>query len=132
MPAYIEESLTNDESIHELFKIHWFSYIPVWFLIIISPFTLGITLLWGIYEWLKLRNLEQGVTTKRVIRKTGIISRKTEEMKISSIETVEIKQGILGRLFGFGNVCVTGRGISDVVFPKIDDPMHVKRTIESI
>lgn len=94
--------------------------------------TLGITLLLVLWEWLKLRSIEQGVTTKRVIYKKGIISRQSEEMKISSIETVEIEQGIMGRLFGFGNVKISGRGISDLVFKNVDDPMDVKRKIESV
>jgi uncharacterized membrane protein YdbT with pleckstrin-like domain len=76
--------------------------------------------------------LEQGVTNKRVIFKKGIISRRTEEMKLASIETVEINQGIWGRIFGFGTVKVTGRGISDLMFKNIDDPMSVKRQIESV
>jgi uncharacterized membrane protein YdbT with pleckstrin-like domain len=76
--------------------------------------------------------LEQGVTNKRVILKRGIISRKTEEVKLTSIETVEINQGIFGRIFGFGTVKVTGRGISDLIFKGIDNPMSVKREIENI
>jgi hypothetical protein len=53
-------------------------------------------------------------------------------MKLASIETVEINQGIWGRIFGFGTVKVTGRGISDLMFKNIDDPMSVKRQIESV
>jgi uncharacterized membrane protein YdbT with pleckstrin-like domain len=67
-----------------------------------------------------------------VILKKGIISRMTEEMKLKSIETVEIDQGVFGRILGFGTVKITGRGLSDFVFKGIDDPMAVKRTIESI
>lgn len=132
MSTYIQDSLSDGETVETMFKLHWLSWCWVWFLVIISPFTLGATLLWAVYEWLKLRNLEQGVTNKRVIYKAGIIARKTEEMKLSSIETVEIKQGVLGRILGFGDVHVTGRGISDVVFPKIDNPMQVKKAIESL
>ena len=100
--------------------------------IILAIPTLGITLILAIWEWLKLRSIEQGVTNKRVILKKGIISRNTSEMKISSIETVEIIQGVIGRMFGFGTVKVTGRGISDLLFKNIDDPMDVKRKIESV
>jgi uncharacterized membrane protein YdbT with pleckstrin-like domain len=53
-------------------------------------------------------------------------------MRIGSIETVEIEQSIFGRIFGFGSVKVSGRGISDVVFSKIDNPMEVKKSIESV
>ena len=100
--------------------------------IILAIPTIGITLLFALWEWLKLRSIEQGVTNKRVILKRGIISRKSEEMKITSIETVEIIQGVMGRIFGYGDVKVTGRGISDVLFKKINDPMDVKRKIESV
>lgn len=130
--GYIDESLSRDEEIRALFKLHWTSRIPMAIWIILAIPTLGITLLLAIWEWLRLRNIEQGVTNKRVILKKGIISRKSEEMKITSIETVEIIQGVFGRIFDFGTVKVTGRGISDLVFKNIDDPMDVKRKIESV
>ena len=53
-------------------------------------------------------------------------------MKLTSIETVEIEQSIWGRMFGYGTIKLTGRGISDVTFKNIDDPMAVKREIESV
>jgi uncharacterized membrane protein YdbT with pleckstrin-like domain len=129
---YIEESLSADEKVVKLFRLHWTArlWLVLWIVLIVP--TLGITLLLAIYEWLRLRTLEYGVTNKRVILKKGIISRQTEEMKIGSIETVEIDQGVLGRMLGYGTVKVTGRGISDVVFKRIDDPMAVKRDIESV
>lgn len=130
--SYIEESLSEGEEIRNIFSFHWFARLPLIFWIILVPFTLGISLIFVIYEWLRLKNLEYGVTNKRVIHKTGIIGRKSDEMKIGSIETVEINQGIFGRMFNFGTVRITGRGISDVVFKNIDDPMDVKRKIESV
>lgn len=130
--SYIEDSLGNDEQVHEIFRLHWFAKIPMVIWIILAFITLGITLIFAIWEWLKLRSLEQGVTNKRAIRKTGIISRRTDEMKISSIETVEMDQSIFGRIFGFGSVKITGQGISDIVFSKIDNPLDVKKSIESV
>lgn len=132
MATYIEASLSANEAVEELFKIHWFAWIPVVILTILAPLTMGITLIFAIYKGLSLKYLEQGLTNKRVILKRGIISRSTDEMKLRSIETVEIKQGIFGRIFGFGTVKVTGRGTSALLFPNIDDPMRVKREIESV
>lgn len=129
--SYINQSLSTGEEVFGRFKLHWFAWVPFWVLVILSPITVGITLLVAAYEWFRLKNIEQGVTNKRVILKQGIISRKTEEMKITSIETVEIDQTVLGRIFGFGTVKVTGRGLSDVIFVHIDDPMSVKKQIES-
>ena len=130
--SYIEESLSAGEKVEGLFKLHWLAWAPMVMWIILGIPALGLTWLIALYEFLRLRYLEQGVTNKRVILKKGIISRKTEEMKLTSIETVEIDQGIFGRMLGFGTVKITGRGISDFVFKGIDDPMSVKRKIESV
>jgi uncharacterized membrane protein YdbT with pleckstrin-like domain len=124
--------VSGGEDVRALFRLHWSSKAPMIIWIILAIPTLGIILILAIWEWLKLRSIEQGVTNKRVILKKGSISRKTLEMKISSIETVEIIQGVIGRMFGFGTVKVTGRGISDLLFKNIDDPMDVKRKIESV
>lgn len=130
--SYIEESLSDGERVEGLFKLHWFSWMPMVGWILLGVVTFGLTWLVAIYEFLRLKYMEQGVTNKRVILKRGIISRKTDEMKLASIETVEIDQGVFGRLFGFGDVRVTGRGISDLVYKRIDNPMDVKRRIESV
>lgn len=129
---YIEESLSTGEEISALFKLHWIARVPLALWLLLGIPTLGITLVIALYEYLRIRHIEQGVTNKRVIFKTGIISRKSEEMKLASIETVEIDQGIFGRILGYGSIKVTGRGTSDVLFRLIDDPMAVKRQIESV
>ncbi len=125
--SYLDESLSEGEKVVRVFRQHWVTrvWMVIWILLIV-------TIPLAIYEWLRLRTIEHGVTNKRVVYKRGIISRQTEEMKIGSIETVEIDQGIWGRILGFGNVRVTGKGISDVVFRTIDDPMEVKRQIEGV
>ncbi len=130
--SYIEQSLSTGEKVEGLFKLHWFAWAPMVIWIILGFATFGLTWLIAIYEFLRLKFLEQGVTNKRVILKKGIISRKSEEMKLSSIETVEIDQGIFGRIFGFGTVKITGRGISDLMFKGVNDPMSVKRQVESV
>lgn len=129
---YIEESLSTGEEISALFRLHWVARIPLALWLLLGIPTLGITLVIALYEYLRIRHIEQGVTNKRVIFKTGIISRKSEEMKLASIETVEIDQGIFGRILGYGSIKVTGRGTSDVLFRLVDDPMAVKRQIESV
>lgn len=132
MSAFIQESLSRDEKIEQIFELHWFAWVPVFIWALLSIVTAGITLIIAIYQGLSIKYLEQGVTNKRVILKKGIVSRKTEEIKLSAIETIQIDQGIFGRIFGFGTIRVTGRGISDLNFKNIDNPMAVKREIESV
>ena len=141
--SYINRSLSTDESIQHLFKFHWVVRLACWMVAICSvvisfalSFSFGIwawiIAVFGIYGLVHLWFIEQGLTNKRVIYKKGIIARKTNEMKLTSIETVEIDQSVGGRILGYGSVKVTGRGISALVFTNIDDPMSVKRNIESI
>lgn len=130
MASYIEQSLNKNETLIATFKFHWSAWIPFWLFVVLAPVTLGISLIFALASYLTLKCTERGVTSRRVIQKKGVISRKTDEMKLSAVETVEIQQGILGRIFGFGTIQVTGRGISKVVLKGVDDPLKVKRTIE--
>jgi len=74
--SYIEDSLSAEEKVVAVFRQHWVTrlWLMLWILLLI-------TIPIAIYEWLRLRTIEHGVTNKRVIYKHGIISRNTEEMK---------------------------------------------------
>ena len=130
--GYIESTLSGDEKVEYKFSYHWIKWvIPV--ILFISGFMLFfIPSILGLYLILKIIFTEQGVTTKKGLKKVGIISRNTEELLLSKVETVEIKQGVLGRILGFGDVPLTGTGSSSLVFNTISNPMNVKKNIESL
>lgn len=127
--SYLDESLSPDEKIVARFALHWTAKGRLILGIVLIPVIVGIFI--TIYEYLRLRAIELGVTTHRVVRKTGIISRETEEIRLSAIETVDLHQTTWGRLLGYGDVRVTGRGESSMVFSHIVDPVGVKRAIET-
>jgi uncharacterized membrane protein YdbT with pleckstrin-like domain len=127
--SYLDESLGPDEKIVARFALHWTAKGRLILGIVLIPVVVGIFI--TIYEWLRLRAIELGVTTHRVVRKTGIISRETEEIRLSAIETVDLHQTTWGRLLGYGDVRVTGRGESSMVLSRIVDPVGVKRAIET-
>lgn len=128
--GYIEESLSPGETIEAMFQLHWFAWLPIYILVVFALLTYGITLPFAAFAWLRLRNIEMGLTNKRVVMKRGIIGRKTDEMQVASIETVEMDQGVIGRIFGFAAVKVTGRGTSSIVFKTLNNPLAAKKTIE--
>lgn len=132
MASYIQESLSSDERVEAVFPPHWAVWIPIGIWILLALPTLGLTLIPAGLRYLSVKSTEHGLTNKRVIIKTGFISRKTQEMRLAAIETVEIDQGVIGRILGFGAVKVTGVGISEVVLRNIADPMSVKRRVESM
>ena len=127
--SYLEESLAPGETIVARFELHWTAKGRLILGIVLIPVVVGIFI--TIYEWLRLRGIELGVTTARVVHKTGIVGRETEEVRLSAIETVDLEQSTWGRLLGFGNVRVTGRGESSVLFDRVADPVGVKRAIET-
>jgi uncharacterized membrane protein YdbT with pleckstrin-like domain len=127
--TYLDESLAPGETIVARFELHWTAKGRLILGIVLIPVIVGIFI--TIYEWLRLRAIELGVTTHRVVRKTGIISRETEEIRLSAIETVDLQQSMWGRLLGFGDVRVTGRGESNMILSRVSDPVGVKRSIES-
>ncbi len=129
--AYLDESLAPGETIVAKFALHWTAkWRLIVFLVLAIP-TLGIALFAALYEWLRLRAIEQGVTNRRVVRKTGIVSRETAELRLASIETIDLHQSTWGRMLGFGDVVLTGRGESSMVFARLAAPLDAKRAIEN-
>ncbi|WP_306581680.1 PH domain-containing protein [Dokdonella sp.] len=129
--SYLDESLAPGETVLARFALHWSAYCRLALFVLLAVPTLGIALIGAVWEWLRLRAIEQGVTDRRVVRKSGIVSRNTTELRLASIETVDLRQTSLGRVLGYGDVALTGRGETAMVFSRVDDPLAVKRAIES-
>lgn len=136
--SYIEKTLSNDEKIEQIVKLHWFNYVSVFIILFLGlllffySFYLSIPfLILFLYGFWKLHTTEMMITNKRIISKRGIISVKTEELKNSKIESVEIKQTIIGRIFRYGTINFTGTGGAKVSFAKISNPRKIKTALEN-
>ncbi|MEP6485500.1 MAG: PH domain-containing protein [Rudaea sp.] len=127
--SYLDESLAPGERVVARFELHWTAKGRLILGIVLIPIVIGIFIV--IYEWLRLRGIELAVTTQRVVYKTGIVGRDTEEIRLSALETVDLQQTTWGRMLGYGNVRVTGRGESSLMFTRVNDPVGVKRAIET-
>ncbi len=73
---------------------------------------------------------EIGVTDVRLVYKRGLVARAVGEINIDRIEGVNVLQGVLGRIFGYGRVMVRGMGVGEVVLPPISQPIRFKKAIE--
>ena len=62
------------------------------------------------------------LTNKRIILKTGIIQRDSNELMLRKCEGIKVTQSIMGRLLNYGNVAVTTGEVVDV-FKYIYNPM---------
>ena len=63
------------------------------------------------------------VTSKRVIHKTGLISRKTIELNQSKVESYYVEQSVLGRIFDFGTIIIDGTGGGKNPIRDVDSPL---------
>jgi uncharacterized membrane protein YdbT with pleckstrin-like domain len=72
---------------------------------------------------------ELAVTDQRVIYKRGIFARHTIEMNRSKVESVDVDQSLLGRIFGYGTIVVRGTGGSLEPMRDISHPLDFRSTI---
>jgi uncharacterized membrane protein YdbT with pleckstrin-like domain len=77
----------------------------------------------GFRAWIRRITTELAVTDRRVIYKSGLLSRHTLEMNRSKVESVDVDQSILGRMFGFGTIILRGTGGSLEPMRMISDPL---------
>lgn len=66
---------------------------------------------------------EYVVTSNRLIAKSGFIARSVVEIKLRRVESVQIRQGIVGRVFGYGDLVIAGAGNPVDSFTGINDPL---------
>jgi uncharacterized membrane protein YdbT with pleckstrin-like domain len=84
---------------------------------------------WRIFRYL---NTEYGVTNKRLIMKKGVIRVVVAEIPFDRIESIYCIQGILGRIFNYGTVYISGIGGMMPVFFMVYRPFALRRKIADI
>jgi uncharacterized membrane protein YdbT with pleckstrin-like domain len=91
---------------------------------------LGVIGLWFLFlAWIRRLSTELAVTNRRVIHKTGIFSRSSQEMNREKVESVDVQQSLPGRIFGYGTILVRGVGSSWEPFAHIADPLAFRSNI---
>ncbi len=73
---------------------------------------------------------EMAVTNRRVIVKTGLASRRTIEMLLNKVESIEVSETTMGRLLGYGAIVVVGTGGSTEPFRTIAHPLTFRSRLQ--
>lgn len=81
--------------------------------------------------WFHAANTEIIVTTRRIIYKTGFISRSTTEMNLSKVESLKVHQGVLGRVFDFGTLIIRGVGAGLEPVANVAHPLEFHRYVNA-
>lgn len=152
MSRYIEEILQPDEKLLYSTTIHWLVYLPglIACIVAIAAFVIGRDagtafmrmLLFGVFAvvglygsvsllaaWFRRWTTEIDVTDRRVVIKRGFITRKTAEMNMDKIESIDVDQSLAGRIFNYGKVTIRGTGIGMEPLPMIGSPLELRNSI---
>jgi membrane protein YdbS with pleckstrin-like domain len=149
--SYYAKVLQPDETVKYIGKLHWTIYrnaIALGLLtVIVALFALNIqqdhrpivllgagilallTLVSFLGHWFVRSTTEIVVTDKRVIHKTGWIARRTEEINITKVETVDVRQGVLDRIVDSGTVWIKGIGGSWEPLRRVASPLQLRNAI---
>jgi hypothetical protein len=73
---------------------------------------------------------EMAVTTRRVVVKQGLMNRKTIEMLLNKIETIEVSEPMVGRMLGYGSITIVGTGGTSEPFHKIAHPLQFRSAVQ--
>lgn len=135
---YLEGTLSKDEKIIKVVKLHFIVFIPPIFFLLLGILMYGgefpkigviIAIISALNILYKLR-LEMIITNKRVIIKKGIFSANTDELKLEKIESVSISKSLFGVLFNYGSVYFSGTGTTKVKFVLVANPTASKKIVE--
>ena len=121
MGSYVDKHLIKDETVAYETKLHW-----VIFFSLKSIFTLTI------YAWLKRWLSEFVITNRRIVIKEGFIARRTFEMNLSKIETVNVDQTVMGRILNYGSITIIGTGGTTETFHNIARPMKFRQSFQEL
>jgi protein-S-isoprenylcysteine O-methyltransferase Ste14 len=151
--SYVQRVLQPGEVIRHTTNIHWIVYKwgvlflllalvtfifgevmtsrPVYAEVVACLFAvIGLALLF--WEWGKSGTTEIAVTDRRVIHKEGFIRRDTNEMNLDKVESVQVKQSILGRILDYGHVTIIGIGEGETELRMIAHPIDLRNYITGV
>ena len=153
MGRYIDDILQPEEKVLYSTNAHWIFFLPALGLWIVAAVFLAlsgmvpagsplivacwalsaIVALIALYRtvtaWFQRWTTETDVTNLRVVHKTGFINRQTFEMSLDKIESVDVDQSIPGRIFGYGDVTITGVGKSEEKLATVTSPLAFRNAI---
>lgn len=73
---------------------------------------------------------EMSVTNRRVVIKMGLTSRKTIEMLLNKVESIEVNETTFGRMLGYGTIVVIGTGGTTEPFRKVAHPLEFRSQVQ--
>jgi len=152
MGRYIDDILQPGEKLLYSTNLHWVFYLPGligWVVSVallvaarmVTPGGLALVCLalsaaaalvafyLSLRAWFERWTTETDVTSLRVVHKEGFIKRRTFEMSLDKVESVDVNQSILGRILNYGDVTIRGVGEGVEKIKTIASPLAFRNFI---
>jgi uncharacterized membrane protein YdbT with pleckstrin-like domain len=141
--SYLKHVLQPGETVRYQGSVHWILYLPPIFLsvigvvaaatgpvgLMIAAGCFAIALILALRAWFIRWTTEIAVTDLRVIYAQGFIQRRSVEVNMDKIESVDVDQSVLGRLLNYGNVTIHGTGTTLEPLRNVDRPIEFRNEI---
>ncbi len=144
--SYIRSSLGANETVHYIAHFHWIHYALAYGALIVSailgvlsynaqfPMVVIVPPMIGVIIFLAIMipiwSTEIGVTNQRIIYKKGLVSRRTSELQLGSVEEVKLQQDVLGRIFDYGRLEIHGTGEEQIYLPSLGNPLELRKALQ--
>jgi uncharacterized membrane protein YdbT with pleckstrin-like domain len=83
----------------------------------------------ALQQWIMYMTSDYVVTNKRVIMREGLLVRRTSDLRLSTISSVNTDQGVLGQMLNFGNISINGFGGQKDDFIQIAAPIAFQKSV---
>ena len=147
--SYIDGNLLDGEQVVYRTRLHWLQFLgPMLFIVAVLlpldwvlasstwrgyawiPLAVGALLLLGAI--VKRQSSDFAVTNKRVMMKVGVFHTRSIELLLHKIEAIAVEQSLMGRIFGYGDIVITGSGGTKEAFAQIQSPLTFRNAVQSV
>jgi uncharacterized membrane protein YdbT with pleckstrin-like domain len=139
----IDANLMPNEQWLDQSELHWVIFVwPVLVSIAITFFMLhqqflfllnyaGIAMIIYLFADVLIRYMgtAYALSTGRVVLQRGVFFRRTWDVPLTRIESVQMQQSLLGKVLGYGDIIVNGVGGDRLVFSTIENPQDFRQKI---
>ena len=127
MASYVDGNLMSGETVLYRSSVSLWSLIWLILLGVLLLPAVGIGLIFLIWAYISYKTTEFAVTDKRIIAKTGLISRNTVEMFLDKVESLNVTQTVPGRILNYGTVTIRGTGSTSEPIKNISGPLDLRK-----
>lgn len=89
-------------------------------------------LIWVAMTWVNYHYSSVTIQPGQLIIRTGILVRNTTDVALAKIESIDIRQSLIGSILGYGLLVIIGTGGTRYMINFLSNPLTCRRYIEQL